>query len=514
MKILKNPIKEDRYLNVKIDTYPMEFSPLDSLFYDLNKFNYCIVINDGEKDVLVEYASNKLEALNKHKEYYDRLRLRSKQFFDVKKRKFFYINYKEEEEKLKEIVTIEDKNIFDIFVSDVMSLIVKGANSSLIFYTKREAANYFRAYVFAIFSGLRVKVGQLKYTSSYNELKIPDAKEIKNLIENVEKDIALKFLNSVYKPGEFQDRWQMFIDLIEAKISEYYKEGNRYTSEIPNYVILEAILKEVDERIALTKKPDTKEHKKEGSGEKADWSKRFPLNKPGKFYVDEKCIVCDACAATAPKFFKLNEQHAYVYNQPTTPEEIELCNKALAGCPVGAIGNDGDIMMNLSNSQVSEKPKTKEEKKEEVKKIEEKKEDLAINKEEEIQLLKSLIEKAPIDKLNQIKELLKDLEDTKKEIPKEEIKEEVKAEVNEVKKGQLPATSPDGSKVFPENVPGLFYVDEKCIECDACVTTAPNFFKIENGHAFLYNQPTTDAEIAQCDEAMAGCPVSAINKLQ
>jgi ferredoxin len=396
-----------------------------------------------------------------------------------------------------------------------MNLIVKGANSSLIFYTKREAANYFRAFVFAIFSGLRVKVGQLKYTGSYNELKVPDAKEIKLLVSNVEADTALKFLNSVYKAGEFQERWEMFIDLIEAKISEYYRKGNVYTSEIPNYIILEAILKEIDERIALTKK-DSKDEKKETSGgDKADWSKRFPLNKPGKFYVDEKCIVCDACAATAPKFFKLNEQHAFVFNQPTTPEEIELCNKALKGCPVSAIGNDGDIMMASASSEVKAPAPAKEEKKVEAKveKVVDKKEE--INKEEEVQLLKTLLEKAPLDKLNQIKELLKDLEEVKEETKQEETVQEVKEEtVAKASKSLLPETSPDGSKVFPDNVPGLFYVDEKCIECDACVTTAPNFFKIENGHAFVFNQPTNDADIAQCDEAMAGCPVSAINKNQ
>ena len=34
MKIKKEPIREDRYLNLKVDTYPMEFSPFDSIFYD------------------------------------------------------------------------------------------------------------------------------------------------------------------------------------------------------------------------------------------------------------------------------------------------------------------------------------------------------------------------------------------------------------------------------------------------------------------------------------------------
>jgi ferredoxin len=31
-----------------------------------------------------------------------------------------------------------------------------------------------------------------------------------------------------------------------------------------------------------------------------------------------------------------------VHKQPTTEEEIALCMEALEGCPVEAIGNDGD----------------------------------------------------------------------------------------------------------------------------------------------------------------------------
>ena len=33
--------------------------------------------------------------------------------------------------------------------------------------------------------------------------------------------------------------------------------------------------------------------------------------------------------------------YSYVYKQPETEEDIELCNEALNECPVEAIGNDG-----------------------------------------------------------------------------------------------------------------------------------------------------------------------------
>ena len=34
--------------------------------------------------------------------------------------------------------------------------------------------------------------------------------------------------------------------------------------------------------------------------------------------------------------------HSYVYKQPENPEEEALCKEAMEGCPVEAIGNDGE----------------------------------------------------------------------------------------------------------------------------------------------------------------------------
>ncbi len=70
----------------------------------------------------------------------------------------------------------------------------------------------------------------------------------------------------------------------------------------------------------------------------------------------------------------------------------------------------------------------------------------------------------------------------------------------------------DKSQSWPQNVAGKWYVDQTCIACDACVTTAPeNFAMDENdGHAFLKKQPVTPEEQDKCREAMEGCPVEAI----
>ena len=69
---------------------------------------------------------------------------------------------------------------------------------------------------------------------------------------------------------------------------------------------------------------------------------RLPDNVPGKYYVDRQCIDCDVCRDTSPENFTRNDEngYSYVYKQPDTPKEIELCNEALEACPVEAIGDD------------------------------------------------------------------------------------------------------------------------------------------------------------------------------
>lgn len=76
----------------------------------------------------------------------------------------------------------------------------------------------------------------------------------------------------------------------------------------------------------------------------ADKENKFPENKEGKFFVDRECIACDACIMSAPDNFSMDENdgHAFVTRQPQTEEEIEQCEEAMEGCPVEAIGDNGD----------------------------------------------------------------------------------------------------------------------------------------------------------------------------
>jgi len=70
----------------------------------------------------------------------------------------------------------------------------------------------------------------------------------------------------------------------------------------------------------------------------------------------------------------------------------------------------------------------------------------------------------------------------------------------------------DPTAKHPENVPGKYYVDDQCIDCDVCRETAPiNFMRQEdNGYSYVYKQAENEDEEAQCKEAMESCPVEAI----
>ncbi len=75
----------------------------------------------------------------------------------------------------------------------------------------------------------------------------------------------------------------------------------------------------------------------------ADLVNKYTENVTGTYYVDDQCIDCDLCRETAPANFTRNDDggHSYVYKQPTTDDEVNLCKEAMEGCPVEAIGADG-----------------------------------------------------------------------------------------------------------------------------------------------------------------------------
>ena len=66
----------------------------------------------------------------------------------------------------------------------------------------------------------------------------------------------------------------------------------------------------------------------------------------------------------------------------------------------------------------------------------------------------------------------------------------------------------------PENVPGRFYVDATCIDCDLCRETAPENFtrNVKTRRSYVMLQPGDTAQEAACLAAMEECPVEAIGR--
>lgn len=84
----------------------------------------------------------------------------------------------------------------------------------------------------------------------------------------------------------------------------------------------------------------------------ATWKNRWEDNTGGTaiikgkkvgFYVDRDCILCSVCSDAAPNNFRMSDQedHDICFKQPENEHELKQCEEAMEGCPVEAIGNDG-----------------------------------------------------------------------------------------------------------------------------------------------------------------------------
>lgn len=72
-------------------------------------------------------------------------------------------------------------------------------------------------------------------------------------------------------------------------------------------------------------------------------SMKHPQNVPGRFYVTEDCLACEACQSAAPKNFRYGDNGlSYVFKQPTDPEEVKQCEEAVSDCPMEAVRSDGE----------------------------------------------------------------------------------------------------------------------------------------------------------------------------
>src|SRR5207245_534503 len=68
-------------------------------------------------------------------------------------------------------------------------------------------------------------------------------------------------------------------------------------------------------------------------------------------------------------------------------------------------------------------------------------------------------------------------------------------------------------KRVPENVPGDFFVDSTCIDCDACRQIAPSVFGEGAETSFIKAQPVSSADRRQALRALLACPTGSIGCL-
>ena len=72
----------------------------------------------------------------------------------------------------------------------------------------------------------------------------------------------------------------------------------------------------------------------------------------------------------------------------------------------------------------------------------------------------------------------------------------------------------DGSRRWPQNAPGDFFVDRTCIDCDQCREIAPGTFGDAPGHASVYRQPDSPELERRALLALVTCPVGSIGAEQ
>jgi glyoxylase-like metal-dependent hydrolase (beta-lactamase superfamily II)/ferredoxin len=68
----------------------------------------------------------------------------------------------------------------------------------------------------------------------------------------------------------------------------------------------------------------------------------------------------------------------------------------------------------------------------------------------------------------------------------------------------------DEKKLVKDNVPGDFFVDTTCINCDTCRQLAPSVFRDQGDFSCVQKQPQNDAETIEAMHALLSCPTGSI----
>lgn len=70
------------------------------------------------------------------------------------------------------------------------------------------------------------------------------------------------------------------------------------------------------------------------------------------------------------------------------------------------------------------------------------------------------------------------------------------------------------TKRLPENVPGEFFVDSSCIDCDQCRQIAPTVFRAHKDQSIVSHQPETPEETLHAEMALLACPTASIGTVE
>lgn len=68
----------------------------------------------------------------------------------------------------------------------------------------------------------------------------------------------------------------------------------------------------------------------------------------------------------------------------------------------------------------------------------------------------------------------------------------------------------DRSLALPSNVPGDFFVDRTCIDCDTCRIIAPSTFARVGEQSAVVRQPDADDQVLAAQKAVVACPTASI----
>jgi glyoxylase-like metal-dependent hydrolase (beta-lactamase superfamily II)/ferredoxin len=61
-----------------------------------------------------------------------------------------------------------------------------------------------------------------------------------------------------------------------------------------------------------------------------------------------------------------------------------------------------------------------------------------------------------------------------------------------------------------DNVPGSFFVDRDCIDCETCYSLVPEVFADAGSHSRVRRQPATREEVRRAQMALVACPTASI----